>query len=54
MLTARLPSLKDQLKEELEKELAVAELVGESQKPKAKLLKVKIKVGNLKNKKIKK
>jgi len=54
MLTARLPNLRDRQKVELEKEAAVAELVGESLKPKAKALKVKTKVGNIKSKKTKK
>ncbi len=39
MLTARLPSLRDRQKARLEKELAVAELVGETVKKKAKTLK---------------
>jgi hypothetical protein len=52
LLTARLPSLRDRQKARLEKESAVAELVGETVKKKAKVLKV-LKVGN-KIKKIKK
>ncbi len=39
MLTARLPSMRDRQKERLQKELAVAELVGETVKKKAKTLK---------------
>ena len=51
MLTARLPNLRDRQKARLEKELAVAELVEEKVKAKAKVLKVKGKVGVKKNKK---